>query len=140
MACVWRSNMCSNTCMHFRIGLYLKAFHGLDQFHTVTAKHLNCCKIFAGKLGSPLRASTLSVNLPIISITHPSRNFFIPLSLSLSLCLFLSFSHSLSRRGCMHAICFLCSIAKLSNLELKTQPEQLQGSLLIAFTLPSTAK
>jgi hypothetical protein len=41
-----------------------------------------------------------------------------------------------SRSGCMCAMPFRCYEAKQPNLKLKTQPEQLLGSLPIALALP----
>jgi hypothetical protein len=41
-----------------------------------------------------------------------------------------------SRSGCMHNMHLLCRIAMQPNLELKTQPKQLLGSLPLDIVLP----
>jgi hypothetical protein len=43
-----------------------------------------------------------------------------------------------SRSDCMSAIYLFCYEAKQPNSKLKTQPEQLKGSLPITFELPSS--
>ncbi len=43
-----------------------------------------------------------------------------------------------SRRVCMHAMHLLSSVAIWPNLELKTRPKQLLGSLTLDIVLPST--
>ncbi len=42
-----------------------------------------------------------------------------------------------SRRVCMHAMHLLCSVAIQPNLELKTRPKQLLGSLPLDIALPA---
>jgi hypothetical protein len=43
-----------------------------------------------------------------------------------------------SKTGCMHPMRLYCFEAKLHNLKLKTQPQQLLGYLLFDITLPGS--
>ncbi len=45
-----------------------------------------------------------------------------------------------SRRFCMHAMHLLSSLAIRPNLDLKTQPKQLLGSLPLYITLPEQSE